>query len=192
MLNVAYWNQRYLKNEIGWNIGTASIPLITYINQLHDVNIKILIPGAGNAYEASYCFTKGFNKVFVLDWSEIAIENFKENTPNFPNEQVFCQDFFKHKGQYDLILEQTFFCALEPKLRLKYVEKMHQLLKPKGCLAGLFFNKVFHKDGPPFGAEKQTYINLFKPYFNLNILEKCYNSIPSRKDTELFFIFEKR
>lgn len=192
MLNNTYWNQRYLKNEIGWNIGEASIPLITYINQLHYSNLSILVPGAGNAYEATYCYNKGFENVFVLDWSEIAINNFKKNTPTFPTNKTFCEDFFNHQGQYDLILEQTFFCAIDPNLRVKYVEKMHQLLKPKGKLVGLLFNKEFEKEGPPFGAVKTTYETLFKPFFNLIVLETCFNSITPRKGTELFFIFEKR
>jgi len=191
MLNENYWNQRYLKNEIGWNVGAASKPIITYINQIADTNIKILIPGAGNAYEATYCYTQGFKNVFVLDWSKIAINNFKNSTPGFPEDQIFCQDFFEHDGQYDLIIEQTFFCALEPGLREKYVEKMNQLLIPGGRLAGLLFNKTFEKEGPPFGAQKETYIKLFEPFFSIKILEDCYNSITPRSGSELFFIFEK-
>lgn len=191
MLSANYWNQRYLKNETGWNIGEPSLPIITYINQLDDISKQILIPGAGNAYEVTYCFGKGFKNVCVLDWSEIAINNFKQNTPSFPENQSFCEDFFEHKGQYDIILEQTFFCALNPEIREKYAEKMHQLLKPGGKLVGLLFNKQFEKDGPPFGAEKETYQHLFDPFFNIKVLEDCYNSIPSRSGTELFFIFEK-
>lgn len=191
MLNADYWNQRYLKNEIGWNIGTASLPIITYINQLDDISQKILIPGAGNAYEVTYCYVKGFKNVFVLDWSEKAINNFKQNTSGFPANQAFCEDFFEHEGQYDLILEQTFFCALYPEMRDKYVKKMHQLLKPNGKLAGLFFNKLFEKEGPPFGAKRATYLRLFEAYFRIKTLKECYNSISSRSGTELFFIFEK-
>jgi len=192
VLNANYWNQRYLKNETGWNIGTASLPIITYINQIDDISIKILIPGAGNAYEASYCFERNFKNIFVLDWSETAITNFKNNNSGFPGDQVFCQDFFEHKGQYDLILEQTFFCALHPKQRKDYVKKMYKLLKPSGRLVGVLFNKEFENGGPPYGAAKQTYKNLFKPFFHLKILENCYNSITPRSGSELFFIFIKR
>jgi len=70
-----YWNQRYIKNEIGWDIGEASLPIITYINQLKQKNLKILVPGAGNAYEAGYLFTNGFSNVFLLDWAEKALDN---------------------------------------------------------------------------------------------------------------------
>jgi len=192
MSNANYWNQRYLKNEIGWNIGEASLPIITYINQLDDIRLKILIPGAGNAYEASYCFDNNFKNVYVLDWSEIAISNFKKDNPTFPEKQTLCKDFFEHTGEYDLILEQTFFCALHPTKREDYVRKMHKLLKPNGRLVGVLFNKEFEKEGPPYGAIKQTYEDLFKPFFHLKILENCYNSIAPRSGSELFFIFTKR
>jgi hypothetical protein len=43
-----YWEERYLKNEIGWDIGAVSTPLKEYIDQLTNKACRILIPGAGN------------------------------------------------------------------------------------------------------------------------------------------------
>lgn len=53
-LNKSYWENRYTNNLIGWNIGYISTPLKTYIDQIKDKSLKILIPGAGNSYEAEY------------------------------------------------------------------------------------------------------------------------------------------
>lgn len=35
--------------------------------------------------------------------------------------------FFNHVGSYDLILEQNFFCVLDPKLRTTSAQKVHEL-----------------------------------------------------------------
>ncbi|GIV42652.1 MAG: hypothetical protein KatS3mg034_1962 [Vicingaceae bacterium] len=57
-----YWEERWNKGETGWDIGYASPPLIEYAMQLEDKNKKILIPGAGNAYEAEFLVEKRIQK----------------------------------------------------------------------------------------------------------------------------------
>ena len=112
--------------------------------------------------------------------------------PEFPQENIIQQDFFDQGNNYDLIIEQTFFCALHPNLRAKYVEKMHQLLNDNGKLIGLLFDFERTEEGPPFGGSFTEYKQLFSPYFNIKVLEECYNSIKHRFGRELFFIFEKK
>ncbi len=74
-----------------------------------------MIPGAGNAYEAEYLFKQGFKNIFVLDISEKPLITFSERFPEFPESQLILGDFFTHKGLYDLIIEQTFFCSYNKK-----------------------------------------------------------------------------
>ena len=93
---------------------------------------------------------------------------------------------------FDLVIEQTFFCALNPELRSNYVSKMETLLNPNGKIAGLLFDFPLTEAGPPFGGSENEYLKLFSEKFNIKTLEKAYNSIKPRKDTELFFIFEKK
>jgi thiopurine S-methyltransferase len=148
--------------------------------------VKILIPGGGNAYEAEYLFQKGFKNVFVVDLSKTAIDNFKKRIPKFPIAQLILGDFFELNGSFDLIIEQTFFCAIDPSLRAKYVLKMQQLLTPKGKLVGLLFHVPLNKDKPPFGGSKKEYIDYFQPSFQISKMDPCYNSYPNRQGRELF------
>ncbi|MEQ9305362.1 MAG: SAM-dependent methyltransferase, partial [Marinoscillum sp.] len=53
-LNKSYWNERYDKHETGWDAGEVTTPLKTYIEQLLNKHLSILIPGAGNAHEGRY------------------------------------------------------------------------------------------------------------------------------------------
>jgi thiopurine S-methyltransferase len=68
---------------------------------------------------------------------------------------------------------------------------MHDMLNDGGKLVGLLFDRDF-QDGPPFGGNKEEYLNYFSPLFNIKIFEKCYNSIEPRMGSELFIILEKK
>lgn len=191
-LNKNFWDLRYQNNEIGWDIGYISTPLKKYIDQLTDKNIKILIPGGGNSYEAEYLNNLDFKNVFVIDISPTALTNLKNRVPDFPKNHLINIDFFKLNNSFDLILEQTFFCALTPKLRDNYVLKMNQLLRPNGKLVGLLFNIPLNKDRPPFGGTKKEYLSYFKNYFKIEIMELSYNSISERTNNELFIKLIKK
>jgi SAM-dependent methyltransferase len=191
LLNKSYWENRYTENETGWDIGVVSTPLKMYIDQLKNKNISILIPGAGNGYEFDYLLNKGFHDTYVMDIAQKPLDTILERN-EIEKKHLIHQDFFEHNGQYDLIIEQTFFCALDPTLRRNYVTKMLELLKPNGKIIGLLFNFELTLQGPPFGGSKEEYIDLFNDYFTIKKLENCYNSIKPRSNRELFFIFEKK
>ena len=191
-LTALYWDKRYQNNDFGWDTGSITTPLREYIEQLSDKNLKILIPGAGNAYEAEFLFNHGFYNIFVLDFATIPLQNLKARFPLFPESHLIQQDFFEHHQQYDLIIEQTFFCALHPSLRPAYAKHMHQLLKPKGKLVGVLFDDELNIDQPPFEGSMEEYEELFKPYFKFRTFESCRNSIKPRAGRELFMILEKK
>ena len=93
-LNKNYWNNRYKKKETGWDVGYASTPLKNYIDQLENKEIRILIPGCGNAYEAEYLHLKGFNNVFLLDIAPMALQQFSERVPGFSKKTHNTRKFF--------------------------------------------------------------------------------------------------
>ncbi len=190
-LNKEYWENRYKSDTANWDIGHVSTPLREYIDQLENKDIKILIPGAGNGYELDYLIEKGFHNVFVIDYAQQPIDAIISRN-NALEKHLICDDFFNHKATYDLIIEQTFFCALEPNLRENYVAKMFDLLSEKGKIAGLLFNFELTEVGPPFGGSSEEYINLFSKKFTIKTLEPAYNSIKPRANKELFFTFEKK
>jgi methyl halide transferase len=189
-LSKDYWNNRYETEQTGWDLKTISPPLKTYIDQLTDKNLRILMPGCGSGYEAQYLAEQGFQNVTVIDIAPLAVEIMKKNLADYQQVKVIEGDFFAHTDEYDLILEQTFFCAIDPSLRPKYVQKMSELLAENGKLVGLLFEVQFPKN-PPFGGSKEEYENLFLKKFDIKILEPCYNSAKPRQGSELFFNFSK-
>ncbi|MCB0736131.1 MAG: methyltransferase domain-containing protein [Bacteroidetes bacterium] len=184
----SYWSQRYQQNLTGWDIGAISTPLKEYIDQLDNKNQRILIPGCGNAYEAEYLLNNGFKNVTLVDISEVLIKQLKKKFyPKYEEELTIIHgNFFDLNDQFDLVIEQTFFCALEPEFRPDYAKKMHQLIKPNGKLVGVMFNREFEHNGPPFGGHAEEYEGYFNEGFSMKYFTECYNSIPPRLGNELF------
>ncbi len=191
-LTAEYWSGRYSDETTGWDIGHASAPLVHYFKKLTDKQLKILIPGCGNAYEAEYLHQEGFTNVWIADWSKEPLDNFKKRVPTFPSSHLIHGDFFAIKDAFDLVVEQTFFCAISPELRTKYAEKVNSLLTDQGKLIGVLFEDKLNTDQPPYGGSKEEYIQVFSPYLNINTMELTPHSEKPRLGRELFIELSKK
>lgn len=190
--DAAYWQNRYQQAQTAWDAGSITTPLKEYFDQLPNAGQRILIPGCGNAYEAEYLYHQGFSHVSLVDVAPEPLANFAARVPEFPKEQLLLQDFFALEGQYDLLVEQTFFCALHPSQRPEYARKCHELLSEGGKLVGLLFDTTFQHEGPPFGGSRAEYLAYFEPYFEIQYFERAHNSIPPRQGRELFILLQKK
>lgn len=186
-LDQDFWQARYDEQATGWDVGTVSRPLKEYIDQLKDKTIRILIPGCGFGHEAHYLAEHGFTDVTVIDLVEDAVTGLRNAAPSV---KIVIGDFFEYHGSYDLILEQTLFCAIHPSRRIEYVTKVYELLAENGKYVGVLFNRDF-PGGPPFGGSTQEYEQYLKTHFCTWKLEPCFNSIAPRMGTELFVIARK-
>ncbi|MBK7956863.1 MAG: methyltransferase domain-containing protein [Bacteroidetes bacterium] len=185
-----YWNNQYIAETTKWDLGQISPALANFFDGLSDKNSKILIPGCGSAYEAQYLLDKGFTNLTLIDIAPHLVARLQNHFQGNPHIRVIEGDFFELTGEFDLIVEQTFFCALPPSMRPKYVWKMHQLLAPEGMLAGLLFHVQFEQN-PPYGGSKSEYEALFKGAFQLSALSETSLSAAPRLNSELFFKFIK-
>lgn len=190
-LDQEYWETKYKTNATGWDLGKVSPPIKHYIDALEDKNISILIPGCGNSYEAEYLLSQDFTNITLIDIAPTLVSKLRDKFKNYPNIKIILGDFFEHKGEYDLVIEQTFFCALPPVMREKYVVEIHKILKDNGLLIGLLFDRTF-ESGPPFGGSQAEYELLFKKYFNFLQMDLCQISIKQRANSELFIEFQKK
>ncbi|WP_292889172.1 SAM-dependent methyltransferase [Nonlabens sp.] len=186
-----YWQKRYEEHTTSWDLGHASSPLKSIIDKSDHKEAPILIPGAGNAYEALYLIKKGFNNVTVLDIAIQPLLQLKEKITNATGIHIIHEDFFEHQGSYDLIIEQTFFCALEPRFRESYINKCHELLNTNGCIEGVLFDFKTTSNEPPYTATKKEYINLFQKKFNIIKLDRCLISEDTRQGKELIIKMKK-
>lgn len=192
ILNENYWEYRWKNRMLGWDIGYASPPICRLIDRIEDRDSPVLIPGCGNAYEAEYLIEKGFTDITLIDISKTAAEIIADKFKAYPQVKVYHQNFFEHQGAYQYIFEQTFFCTFEPEIRSDYVNKMHDLLLPKGALMGVLFGIDFDWDGPPFGGNTKEYISLFSEKFEITEIDITSESIKPRLGNELSFMFNKK
>ncbi|MBK9733807.1 MAG: methyltransferase domain-containing protein [Saprospiraceae bacterium] len=190
-LDQDYWNGKYKASATGWDLGMVSPILKSYFDSIDNKQLKILIPGCGNAHEADYLLKNGFTNVTIIDIAPTLVDKLKIKHGQNPDINIIQGDFFEHSGHYDLIIEQTFFCALPTNMRQKYVLKMHELLVDKGLLVGLLFDRIFDS-GPPFGGSKKEYESIFRGAFTLNHFSKCKASVSPRSGSELFIELEKK
>ena len=107
-----FWQKRYDDGYTGWDIGKISPPLQAYIEHLLDSgvskSVQILIPGAGNAYEAGYLHEQGFSHVYVVDFAKLPLDNFAKRYPSFPKAHLLQADFFgldPAQYQFDYIVK---------------------------------------------------------------------------------------
>lgn len=191
-LDAHYWEQRWQEADTPWDMGRVSPALRHYLDQHTTPDTRILIPGAGRAYEAVYLHQQGYTQVYVCDWADTAFGWLRQQAPDFPEAHLLVSDFFALKLEVDLVLEQTFFCAIDPALRSRYAQQVHQLLAEGGTLAGLLFATHFPFQGPPFGGTVDEYRAIFEPYFDIRQMSPSDHSISARKMTEIMVIMNKR
>ncbi|MVN78552.1 methyltransferase domain-containing protein [Hymenobacter sp. HMF4947] len=194
--DAAYWQGRYATaGRDTWSVGRITPPLQAYLDQLGvGPQPRILIPGAGRGYEAEYLHQRGFRHVMVADFAPEPLAELADRVPGFPPENLWQADFFQlaPTEPFDLLIEQTFFCALPPALRPAYAQQCAALLRPGGKLAGLLFDTPFAgATEPPFGGSREEYRAYFEPYFAFIHFDTAYNSLPARAGRELFICLQK-
>tara|TARA_B110000116_G_C16670056_1_gene505797 strand:+ start:179 stop:799 length:621 start_codon:yes stop_codon:yes gene_type:complete len=191
-----YWDLKYETNNIGWDISKPTPVFTQFFKKLKDKNKKILIPGSGNGHDAIFLSELGF-KVYTVDFSKVANNNLiLKSQKKGLSIKVISEDFFNlsnYNQFFDVVLEYTFFCAINPKKRDKYIKKVYSLLKDKGIFVGLFLpiNKGTNDTGPPFQVNLDIINKNFSKYFSNIVFEKSNFSIKPRRDNEVFFTMTK-
>ena len=109
ILDDSFWSERYSTGQTGWDIGMTSRPIREYTDSLKDKDIRILIPGCGNAYDAEYLAKQGFKNIDLLDISTELMNNLNYKFKDNPNINLINCDFFSYfpESKYDLIIEQN-------------------------------------------------------------------------------------
>ncbi|WP_318640918.1 methyltransferase [Flavobacterium ardleyense] len=191
-MDKSFWESRWQEKNTGWDIGYANPAISNFMEQYPNKGAAILIAGCGNAYEAEFLLKNGFTNITLIDIAETAVKNLQEKFKVEKSIRILCEDYFEHNDTYDVLIEQTFFCAINPIQRADYAQKAHSLLNDNGILMGVLFNREFDKAGPPFGGTAEEYLEYFKPYFDLKIFETCHSSVPQRQGSELFIHLIKK
>ncbi len=191
-----YWAGRYQRGEIGWDKGVPAPAFLELASSGRlQPGARLLVVGAGYGHEALFLAEKGY-AVTAIDFAEPAVVALKqvaaERGIKLDVEQGDVFELAKtHPAEFDVVLEQACFCAIDPSRRDDYVENVAAALKPHGLLFGLFFIRQ-KPGGPPFSATEEELRARFARAFRFEELAPPAASIPGREGEELQAVLWKR
>ena len=188
------WERHYDEKDLRWDLDKVASPFVHLWEKRDIPPCKAIVPGCGAGHEVMFLAEKGF-EVTAVDYSHGAIRllesAFEKNS--FLSE-VLHQDFFtlgrKYNEIFDLMLEHTFFCAINPGMRQDYVETASRILKPGGSLIGLFY-ETNEDGGPPFNTSQKDIEKYFSGSFRIESLSKTPHSVEQRRGKEWLAILKK-
>ena len=169
----AFWDERYQSQILPWDAGEVPIEFIAFAQTLTPT-IQVLIPGCGSGYEVGYLAEAGVS-VLGIDFSPVAVAH-AQTILGQHAQHLHCTDFFALPSTpFDWVYERAFLCALPRSRRIDWAQKMTQLIKPGGVLAGYFFI-ADTESGPPFGLAAGELATLLGTAFVCEQDQPCMQS----------------
>lgn len=187
-----FWEPHYKYDQAPWDIGQPAPALREWLRLHPDARGRVAVLGCGRGHDAIALAEHGFD-VVAVDFAPTAIAELQQKADKKLLKMHFEQrDIFSllpdYAGAFDYVFEHTCFCAIDPMKRTAYVELVHQLLKPDGCLVGVFFTHG-ESGGPPFDVRPIEIQRLFESRFVINTLGPTTHSISERQGKEHFAEF---
>ncbi len=162
--NREFWQSRYRTGQIPWDLGGASAPVQGIVDRYVPSTGNVLIPCCGRGHEAIYLAERGYGVTavdLILEPLHYLRKSARERRLDI---EVLHQDIFELPpacdNAFDVFLEQTCLCSLDPSLYTSYQALAHRTLKPGGQLLGVFM-EVPWTDGPPYNCPPDTVSALF-------------------------------
>lgn len=189
------WQKHYDENDLRWDLEEVSPPFVRLWNEEKLRPGKTIIPGCGRGHEVVFFAERGF-EVTAVDSAPGAVQRLTQALAEKGLQaNVLLKDFFAldgtHDTHFDLMLEQTFFCAITPSERPLYVETAARILKKDGLLVGLFY-ETDEEGGPPFKTTCADVLHHFSKLFHIERLEKTPHSIERRQGKEWLGFLRKK
>jgi hypothetical protein len=159
------WDELYRKGETRWDHGGASLPLKQYLER-HTVRGRALVPGCGRGHEVALAVEHGLDAT-GLDISPTATAEARARYPHLADRFVTGSLFdppAELRGVFDVVLEHTCLCALNPDSRGNYRRGIDLALRREGLVIGVWYINPAREpgyEGPPFPIAVTELTELF-------------------------------
>lgn len=157
------WEARFSADETPWERPGVHPAFFQWRRQeAFKSGERVIVPGCGRSPELSAFAAVGLDVVGAdLSKSAIAFQRDVFDASSFDAELIE-GDVLEHRFEtpFDVVYEQTFLCAIPPRLRGEYEAATHDWLKPGGRLLALFMQKE-ERGGPPYGCSLEAMRELF-------------------------------
>jgi SAM-dependent methyltransferase len=196
-----YWNEQYLANQTGWDIGTPTPAFVDLLESkrfepVYDlVEGKTLVLGCGKGHDAVLFAQSGFD-VTAVDFSAEAIRHAqrladeKGVSIEFVQEDLFDYSLGLYE-EFDYVVEYVTYCAIEPSRRAEFAAMVPSLMRPSGRFIALFFPLDERPGGPPFAVSMDEVNRLFGKKLELISIEAPPRSVTPRKGKELLTVWRR-
>lgn len=192
------WEELWREGVTPWDLGDVSPPLQEFLNHTSADGVvasgdKVLVPGCGRGYDLKL-LANSFKRVIGLDISETAVAAARLENASHSNVTIERGDFFTHPHHdYDGVYDYTFFCAIDPKQRDAWAQKMKQLVRPSGLLMCIVFPIIEapSRGYPPHPVSLDDYKRRLQPEFSLVHFNKSPKSHASRVGKEMMAVFRR-
>ena len=184
-----FWDLRFREGFKPWDAGGVPAALQQFLAR-EPAGRRVLIPGCGSGYEVR-AFAAAGHEIVAIDFSPAAIEAARGVLGELS--RVLVQgDFFAHPlGEFDLVYERAFLCALPRPLWPRWAARVAELIRPGGRLAGFFFWSDEER-GPPFGLKSGELEPLLAAGFERIEDAAVTGSIPVFADRERWQVWRRR
>jgi len=204
-----------MSSDTPWELGHPSVVVLEAFDELARrgediVGKRILSPGCGTGSDAIALAERGA-RVLAVDWSPSALAEIRVRarglSPESGSVEIESGDFFSMMPRpVDVVAEHTFFCAIDPSARGRYVDRIAAWIVSGGYLVGNFFVLSDHDasklpdlsltpvgEGPPFATTVTELRGLLSPAFEEIILRPAIRAEPDRRPgMEWVGIFRRR
>jgi methyl halide transferase len=204
-----FWDQAYRDQRDGWDMGTPT-PVFADILRRNGLDFREIggpdyrqvqtaptaaLPCSGRGYDAMLFASHGFD-VTAIDFSSEALSYLHELQPRPERLTLLNADLFdmpaSTRDSFDLIVEYTCVCAIDPFRRAELVKATHELLRPDGHALMLLFPIDGRAGGPPFAINDGEWKQLMSPYFDLTFECTPSTSVKPRLGRERLQMWRKR
>lgn len=201
-----FWDAAYRDERDGWDMGTPT-PVFASLLDRHGRDlrplggpdfssrqdaVRVALPCSGRGYDAQLFARHGFD-VTAIDFSALALEALRAESAAL---DILQADLFHLPGErpayFDMIVEYTCVCAIEPARRVELVAVFDSILRPGGVLLMLLFPVDGRPGGPPFSIDPDEWRALMAPRFALLYDEIPEDSVKPRRGKERLMLWRKR
>ena len=185
-----FWGAAYEEKRDGWDLGDVAPPIARALRDIRGPG-RAIVFGCGRGHEVRAAARAGFDVVGV-DFAEQPLVDAANMTPPDLAEHIEWRraDIFRleERGAFDLLIEHTSYCAIDPKRRDEWMRAARKVLRDGGTLLGLFYAHE-RPGGPPYATTRQdAKATLERNGFRIERSETPADSIERRKNNELLVI----
>lgn len=155
------WSERYRTFDTPWNLGRAHPELVRRLENgelaPRDGFRKALVAGCGHGHDALALARAGFSVTAVDIVSDLR-DHLEEKLAAMGGRFVIADALALEGETFDLVLDHTFFCAIDLSMRADWGAMIGRVLRPGGALASIVypFSKPMEAGGPPWGVSRQA------------------------------------